>query len=192
MALFYEVEMQHTEESFKALAHMQYDLFCRKDRVMRTIISLALMVVGVVYFSEWWGILLVAYGCYLTTSTYTSANRTAHKLTEQLKSGGQPFPASRFVFGREKMEILRLPELVKDGALAYCDIRRLGADGGYFYIFRDEYGGYMIPKAALGEKVEEFRDFLEEKTGQTVCVSKIPIVRLINWIQRRKKKHMSV
>lgn len=192
MALFYEVEMQHTEESFKALAHMQYDLFCRNDRVTRTIISLVLMVAGVVYFSEWWGILLVAYGCYLTTSTYTSANRTAHKLTEQIKNGGAVFPASRFVFGREKMEIYKLPERVKDGSLAYADIRRIGADAGYFYIFRDQYGGYMIPKAALGEKAEEFRDFLEEKTGQAVFDSKIPIVRLINWIRRRKKKSASI
>ena len=31
----YQVEMQHTEKSFEALAHMQYDLFCMGNRVAR-------------------------------------------------------------------------------------------------------------------------------------------------------------
>lgn len=191
MTSYYEVAMQHTEESFKALSHMQYDLFCKSNRIARTAISLGLIVAGVMYFSAWWGILLVAYGCYLTTSTYTSANRTAHKLSEQLKSAGKPFPASRYIFRKGEMEVLRMPERVKDGSLAYADIRRMGEDAGYFYIFRNEYGGYMIPKSELGERTAEFRDFLEEKTGQSVQDSKIPIVRLIHWLQRRKRKQAS-
>lgn len=187
MALFYKVEMQHTEESFKALAHMQYDLFCGSNRVARTVISLVLMVVGVINFSAWWGILLVAYGCYLTTSTYVSANRTANKLSEQIKNSGNPFPASCYEFREEKMDIIRLPERVRDSSLAYADIRRVGEDIKYFYIFRDEFGGYMIPKEALGQKTAAFRTFLEGKAGQTVRDSKIPIVRLIRWLRRRRK-----
>ena len=94
----YQVEMQHTEKSFEALAHMQYDLFCMGNRVARSLLSLVLVILGVVNFSQWWGILITAYGCYLVTSTYSAANHTAHKLTKQLRDSGLDFPASRFLF----------------------------------------------------------------------------------------------
>lgn len=187
MASFYEIEMQHSEESFKALAHMQYDMFCKSNRMWRTAFSLMLMMTGVVCFSEWWGILLVAYGGYLATSTYVSSNRTAHKLSEQLRKAGRPFPSSRYVFRDRGMDIYCLPEGNKDGSESYSDVRGIAEDGSYFYIFRDEYGGYMIPKAALGDSTDAFRDFLEERTQQTIRRISIPIVRFINWLWRRKK-----
>lgn len=186
MTAFYEIEMQHSEESFKAMAHMQYDLFCQKNRIARTIVSLLCMVAGILYFSSWWGILLVAYGCYLSTSTYASANRTAHKLTEQLKNGGISFPASSYAFKKTEMEIYCLPEHTLDGAVAYSEIRRMGEDGKYFYIFCNEYGGYMIPKEGLGRSAAGFRIFLEEVTGKNIRGSRIPAVRLITWIRRKK------
>ena len=40
MAAF-DITMKHTEESLEALAHMQYDLFCRSNRVVRTILATA-------------------------------------------------------------------------------------------------------------------------------------------------------
>ena len=106
----FEVEMQHTEESLQALSHMQYDLFCTKNRVVRSVLSLGFVILGVVYFSHWWGVLAIAYGCYLTTSTYASANRTAHKLTAQIKAAGTGFPGSRFLFDNDGMHIRPLPE----------------------------------------------------------------------------------
>lgn len=187
MTALYEIEMQHSEDSFKAMAHMQYDLFCQKNRVARTVISLLCMVAGILYFSAWWGILLVAYGCYLSTSTYASANRTAHKLAEQLKNGGCPFPASSYAFKENEMEIYCLPEHTLDGFLAYSEIRRMGEDGRYFYIFGNEYGGYMIPKEGLGKSVAGFKDFLEEVTGKNIRSSRVPAVRLIAWIKRKRR-----
>ena len=106
----YQVEMQHTEKSFEALAHMQYDLFCMGNRVARSLLSLVLVILGVVNFSQWWGILITAYGCYLVTSTYSAANHTAHKLTKQLRDSGLDFPASRYVFKKKAMEVISLPE----------------------------------------------------------------------------------
>ena len=38
MAAF-DITMKHTEESLEALAHMQYDLFCQKNRIVRTLLS---------------------------------------------------------------------------------------------------------------------------------------------------------
>ena len=109
MAAF-DITMKHTEASLEALAHMQYDLFCRSNRVVRTILSVGMVLLGVMMHEQWWSILAIAYGCYLTTSTYASANRTAHKLTAQIKAAGTDFPGSRFLFDSDGMHIRPLPE----------------------------------------------------------------------------------
>ena len=182
----YQVEMQHTEKSFEALAHMQYDLFCMGNLVARSLLSLVLVILGVVNLSQWGGILITAYGCYLVTSTYSAANHTAHKLTKQLRDSGLDFPASRYVFKKKAMEVISLPEETPLGKpLAYAEVARLGEDREYFYIFRDRYGGYMIPKAALGEREDAFRDFLEEKTAQSFQGRSAPVVRLLRRLRRR-------
>ena len=183
----YRVEMQHTEKSFEALAHMQYDLFCMGNRVSRSLLSMVLMLLGVVNFSQWWGILITAYGCYLVTSTYSAANHTAHKLAKQVRESGLGFPASRYVFQKKSIEIIALPD-EKKTALAYDDVYRLGEDMNYFYVFRDQYGGYMLPKEALGEKAESFRTFLEEKTGQTFRGRSAPVIRVLQWMKRRRNR----
>ena len=109
MAAF-DITMKHTEASLEALAHMQYDLFCRSNRVVRTILSAGMVLLGVIMHEKWWSILAIAYGCYLTTSTYASANRTAHKLTAQIRASGADFPGSRFLFDNDGMHIRPLPE----------------------------------------------------------------------------------
>ena len=175
----FEVEMQHTEESLQALSHMQYDLFCTKNRIVRTALSLGFVILGVVYFSHWWGVLAIAYGCYLTTSTYASANRTAHKLTAQIKSAGTGFPGSRFLFDNDGMHIRPLPE--KEGEeelLPYSQFYGLGEDFQYYYIFRNQYGGYMIPKEKLDEDCRAFRDYVEKKSGKSFILKRSPLAKL--------------
>ena len=71
----YTIKMQHDEKTFEALSRMQYDLFCSSNRITRTILSILLIAAGIVNFTQWWGILLAAYGCYLTTSTYSAMKR---------------------------------------------------------------------------------------------------------------------
>ena len=88
--IYYKIEMHHNEKTFESLSRMQYDLFCASNRITRTILSILFIAGGIINLSEWWGILLAAYGCYLTTSTYSSANHTAHKLAEQIKKSGMP------------------------------------------------------------------------------------------------------
>ena len=76
----FEIKMQHDEDTLEAMAHMQYDLFCKSNRIVRSLLSVGFILLGVVNHDTWWGILVIAYGCYLTTSTYASANHTARKL----------------------------------------------------------------------------------------------------------------
>lgn len=184
----YQVTMTHTEKTFEKLSHMQYDLFCKGNRVSRTILSLALVLLGVAYGDEWWGILVIAYGCYLTTSTYSAANHTAHKLTKGIRETGMAFPSSRYEFGEEQMEIVSLQnEKHPRSSLAYNDVCKMGEDSDYFYIFRNNRGGYMVPKSQLSNP-DDFRSFLENVTGQVVESKVAPIVRLLRNYQRRKNE----
>ena len=177
--IYYQATMRHDEKTFQALAHMQYDLFCRKNLVMRTVIGIAAMGAGIVNFSQWWGVLLIAYGSYLITGKYNSANHTAHKLSRQIRESGMDFPSSRYVFRDNAVEIIPLPENVNGVPLVYTDIFRLGEDLENFYLFRDRYGGYVVPKAELGEKQAEFRTFIEQKTNQRFRTQVSPLLRLL-------------
>lgn len=183
--MYYKVKMQHDENSLVSLARMQYDLFCTGNRVARSLLSIVFIVLGLVYASNWWGILLIAYGCYLTTSTYSSATHTAHKLTDQIKASGCGFPCSEYIFEEDKLRIITLPEREELDALFYASIARMGEDTGSFYIFRDSYGGYMIPKEALGEQEQAFRQFMLAKSGQAFRSRQAPIIRLISKLSHR-------
>ena len=178
--IHFNATMKHSEKSFEKLAHMQYDLFCRGNLVARTMLGMGVVLLGIYKLSEWWGVLLIAYGSYLATGKYNAANHTAHKLTKQIKDSGMDFPASRYVFRDQSMEIIPLPESTGGEPLVYSEIHRLGEDPEYFYFFRNQYGGYMIPKQEFGDRVGEFRTFIENKAGQTFRMQMSPLLRLLH------------
>lgn len=184
---YYDVKMQHTDKTFEALSHMQYDLFCKGNLVTRTIMGIAAILLGLTNGSSWWSILLIAYGCYLFTSKYSSANHTAHKLADQIRESGMPFPSSRYLFQEDRMEILSLPKEERlEESLRYQDILRLGEDYRYYYLFRNQYGGYMIPKEQLGEQGPDFCSFLEQKTGLSFRSRTAPVLRVAQRLSRKK------
>lgn len=187
--IYYQATMQHTEKTFTSLAHMQYDLFCKGNQVARSLISLGALIVGVLNFSQWWGALLLLYASYMMSSKYAQANHTAGKLVKGIKAAGLDFPVSRYLFRENAMEIITMPENTALGEpLMYSDVYRLGEDGDYFYLFRDQYGGYMIPKKELGGKEEEFRLFIEEKTAQSFHARVPPVVKLLRKAATHKRK----
>lgn len=177
----YRVKMQHSEETFVRLSHKQYDLFCQSNRLFRTIISVAAIFAGVLNFEQWWGIALTAYGCYMSTSTYAQANHTAHKLADQIRERGMSFPASEYIFRKNYMEIIALPERDDEEPthMKYKDFLKFAEDRDYFYLFRDQYGGYMVPKEQLNGQVDQFRGFMEKATGLYCEARTAPWVKLI-------------
>ena len=185
----FQATIQHDVKTFESLAHMQYDLFCKSNRISRTILSVGAILLGIANSEAWWGLLAIAYGCYLMTSTYSAANHTAHKLAKQIREAGMNFPASRYEFTEDGMYIISLPDEKSPGdSLAYSDFYQLGEDREYFYIFRDQYGGYMVPKSELDEKQEDFRVFIQQKTGQRFRSRMAPVVKLIRLIQDRREE----
>lgn len=183
----FEVEMRHDRSSLTALSHMQYDLFCQRNRMARSFLSLTLIVIAILYGGgSWWSLLIIAYACYLTTSTYASSNRTARRIADQLEQAGQPLPASRYIFEKNKMRIVDLNSGEELDPVAYGDIFGLGEDRDALYLFRSQYGGYRIPKEALGEREEAFRRFIQNKTGQLFIRRLTPLNRVRNWLHARE------
>ena len=188
----FQATIQHDEKTFEFLAHMQYDLFCKKNLTVRTIISVAAMGAGILNFSQWWGALLIVYGAYLTSSKYAQANHTANKIVKGIKDAGLEFPVSRYLFRDNAMEVITMPENTSLGdPLMYDSILKLGEDADYFYLFRDQYGGYMIPKEEMGKEVDDFRFFMEQRTGKTFQTQIAPVFKLLRRIdsQQRKKRN---
>ena len=187
--IHYQVTMRHNEKTFQALAHMQYDLFCTANQVFRTIISFGALIVGALNYSQWWGVLLLLYGSYMMSSKYASANHTAKKLVNGIKASGLDFPESRYLFRDHAMEVITMPENTSLGdPLCYSDIAKLGEDGDYFYIFRNQYGGYMIPKKELDNEGEGFRAFIEDKTEKSFQIHAAPIVKVLRRAEAKKRR----
>lgn len=186
---YFRVKMQHDEDTLVKLAHMQYDIFCKGNRISRTIVAAAAVIFGAIKFDNWWGILILAYGCYLLSSTYSSANHTAHKLAKQLKDSNMPFPSSVYSFEDKALHILTVDGKEELDPLPYSAVCRLGEDRDFYYIFRDEYGGYMIPKEVLGtEKSDEFYEFITKKTGQLIANRASPYKRFRAWLKYKENE----
>lgn len=184
MAL-YEVKMKHTEASLTALAHMQYDLFCTSNRIAKTAVAAGLFVFGALNYTEWWGLLLIAYGSYLMSSKYSAANRTARQISKQIRDVGGDYPSSKYIFEEQRMRIITLPNNSELDPLPYSQVAGLGADLYNYYIFQTEYGGYMIPKSELGDKSIEFKNFIEKKTGKMFISKRSRFVGLREWMRKR-------
>ena len=188
----YEVTMTHSEESLTELAHMQYDLFCTRNYIARSLLSLVAIAVGAVYFSRVWGIALLAYGAYLITSTYSSSNHTVKKLIETIHSSGTGFPSSQYLFTEKQIDIIYHPGKEDEEKMApvfYKDLVKLGEDTKNFYLFPHSRGGYCIPKDALPDQADSFRRFIEEKAGQRFYRRRpSPLQRLREWLRKRENE----
>lgn len=190
MAQNFTFEIKHSEETFTALSHMQYDLFCTSNQISRSAIALGCMLLGIYNSDSWWSILIIAYGCYLLTTKYLSANRTARKLSAGIKQSGLPFPSSRYEFTPSCLRVSSLPEgpdsVVSE--ISYSSIKKLGEDLNYVFIFPTEYGGYLIPKELIGSRLKEFKAFMLEKTGLRFTRRTTPLSRLKDNLRHRENE----
>lgn len=180
------INMKHTEESLRCLSHMQYDLFCKKNLIVRTLIAMVCILLGANNLSSWWAYPLIAYGGYLLASKYSSADHTARKIAAQLRAADGEYPTSRYEFDGQRMRIFALPENEELDPMPYNKIFELGEDREAFYIFRNQYGGYMIPKEALGEKADSLRSLLERGSGKQFINRRARFVGLKRWLSKKE------
>ena len=187
----YIITMRHDEKTLMALSHMQYDLFCTRNYIVRNILAMAAILVGGWDFKQIWGILLLAYGTYLLTSTYASANHTARKLIAAIQANGGSFPSSRYFFEDRHIRILYHPGESDEEELdpvGYGAVQKLGEDRAYLYLFTSDRGGYMIPKKALGDDESGFREFIRQRTRMDFQRSRLPMSRFRAWLYEREHR----
>ena len=185
----YQATIRHNDKTFEKLAHMQYDLFCKSNRITRTMLSIFSIGAGILNADVWWGMLAIGYGFYLNSSTYASANHTAHKLANKIRETGMDFPGSRYEFTEHGLRIISLPdEKLTGNIVKYDEFLKLGEDADYFYLFPNPHGGYMVPKSELADK-DAFRSFLENMTGKPVESRVPPVVKLMRKMKRQNKEH---
>ena len=94
-----------------------------------------------------------------------------------------------------------VPKSTRESTLAYNEFEKLGEDRDYFYLFRDSYGGYMVPKkgidASAGSRsnsdesqnlkaIGAFREFLENKSGKRIYRKTIPLVRVMQALKKKR------
>lgn len=183
----FEATTRHSAETFRKLARMQYTLFCRRNFVVRSVIALGCAVVGAFNMNTVWGVLLLIYGAYLFSSKYAQADHTARKLSCAIEEAGDSYPASRFQFGEDRIRIVSQDEEKSESSLKYSEILKIGEDREYFYLFPTQYGGYMIGKSALGDRAEDFADFIEKKTGKYVRTPS-PLEEVMETIRSRNNE----
>lgn len=186
---FFELSMKHSAESLKGLSRMQYDIFSKGSRITHTILCAACLMVGVVFFPAWWAILFLVYGGYLSIGSYNYADYKARKIVKHLEDSGIDYPASRFVFEKNALHIFSLPENIEqDEALLYSKILKLGEDAENFYIFPNQYGGYVIPKSELVGLEMSFKEFMEKKTGMGFYAKRSPLAQLMDRTRRKSNE----
>ena len=187
----YIVTMRHDEKTLTALSHMQYDLFCTRNYIARNLLAITAILVGGFYFKQIWGILLLAYGAYLLTSTYASANHTARKLIAAIEANGGKYPSSRYFFEDKAIRIVYHPGETDEEELdpvGYGAIQKLGEDRDYLYLFTSDRGGYMLPKKALDDDLNGFREFIRLRARMDFQRSRNPMSRVRAWLYERERR----
>lgn len=162
---------------------------CIGNRIAKTVISVAAIIIGVNMAARSWAyFLLVAYGGFLLTSMYNTANRTARRTIEAVKASKLGFPRSRYDFEQDSLRVFSLPGGEELDGLKYSAVRALSEDHRYFYLFRDENSGYIVPRAALGDKAGDFRTFIESRSGKTFFTRRSPLAKVKAYIRKRENE----
>lgn len=183
----FTINFTHSEQSFRSLAHMQYDLFCRRSQFLRLVIAITTIFIGVIYAGTWWSYLLIAYGTFTILGKYNRVNHTANKLVKTLEDEGLPFPSSIYVFTDNRIRVFSEIDGEELTPLYYKDVLTLAQDRENYFIFKNEAGGYIVPKEQLQDKKNEFAEFIQSKTGKIIVGKRTPALKVFLHEYKKRK-----
>ncbi|MDD3347673.1 YcxB family protein [Oscillibacter sp.] len=160
----YAASIQHSEETFLRLSKIQYDAFCGGRKGGAIVLALAAFFCGVFGgLNSALSMLLVFAACWMLVSLGLPARRNGEKMIRMAKGN---YPETFYTFEPEEIK-LRCGN--QELTVGYRDVYAFFEDGAYFCFFLNRQSGYLVPKAALQpKKVNEFRDFMQKKTGLSV------------------------
>ena len=143
--------MQHTPHTIQVMFCTQYDQYRKKQ-------EFAIIAAGIVP------------GGWVIVSRNFPAVMRASDTVEARKKSGMQLPAYRYEFYDDHLR------LSGEGSMAipYESIERLVEDKKYYYLFTGPDTVMMLDRGTIGSEPENFRKFLQEKTGKEFRRARTP------------------
>lgn len=163
----FKITMQHSEETVRRLAKVQYNTFCGHIKIGWYLICGLCILIGFDIlggFPDVVRYLLLAFGSIAIVNIGTTGHMRADKTLAAVKSWGE-FPRTVLHFRGEDVRVTDYIQGEETRTVPYSSFIRLAADGEYFYLFVSPDAAYMLPMEQMKDP-ERCRKFLEEKTGR--------------------------
>lgn len=159
-----KAHMQHTEETIRRLARVQYNTYCQGQKLLSLAISAAFLFAGVLgEFSRTTSLVLIFIGCWSFTEINVPADRNAKKIIDYAKDH---FPVSEYQF---EENVIRILGDNQETLLSYDDLYSLISDGSYLYLFISKFSAYMVSLEKMEEKNrKELETLLCRRTGRKI------------------------
>lgn len=180
-----KASMQHTEQSIRQLARVQYCTYCQGARLTALIFAIVMLFLGVAGgFSQTTSLVLIFIGCWAFTGMNVPADRNAKKMIELAKGD---LPASEYRF---EETAIRITGDGQETALPYGELYSLICDGAYLYLFLNQNSAYMVDLMQLSEaEQEQLKALLHRKTGMKIeRPGSLMTLNLATLLKRNKKK----
>ena len=155
----FTARIQHSEQTVRLLCKTQYNTFHFRQKVFQCVAGLALTVTGLNGALGGWGAVVIFLGCWMLVSLNLQAHNLSKQTLEQL---GGHFPSAEYRFAEDRFTFSG-----ENGEtdVAYGKLVRLVEDNAYAYLFLGELVTYMVDKSTVSGGEDEWKAFLEKKTG---------------------------
>lgn len=159
----YKAEIRHSENTIKAMAAAQYEVFRPSSYYIMLVAGMLLLVAGltVPFRSQSARILLLMIGSFVLVGLDAPARQLAAQV---IKSLNGRYPNMNYVFGNDRVQLTGSDA---GSSLGYGEIIRLHEDSRYLYIFIENRSAYMLERSSISPDYEGLKSFLTEKTGLT-------------------------
>ena len=153
--------MQHDEGTIEKLVLMQYNTFQLKSKIIKIVISIAMLVYGVVTIESkmFTSYICLFLGSVMIAGLNVRPKSNAKKLSEQMKGR---FPSSDYRFSSKGFR-----DSEKSKEIPYKKLVKLIDDKTYLYLYVSEESAYMVRNASVkGEdRLEGLKKLLSDKSG---------------------------
>lgn len=158
----YRAKIDHTEKTIETLYRMQRYTYDKPRILLRLGLGLMMAAAALtVTMPMWMKALLLLVGAWLMASKDFPAQIRADRVLQERKAR---LPKMQYEFYDDHMK------LSGEGSMniGYKKLNRLAEDGGYCYLFLARDSVCMLEKESIKpQNQEDFRLFLEERSGQT-------------------------
>lgn len=157
--------MEHSDDTIRLMFKVEYYTYERLRLVLRYALAVALVACALLLGLPTIGqTLCLAVGAWLFVTPDFPSKVRAEGVIQQ--RGGQRSTVDMTFDGKHIG--------IGNGlTIAYSEVERLIEDDRFYYIFRDRQTAVMVPKGGVRHGTDEdFRAYIEEKTGKTFAVNK--------------------